>query len=166
MLADKIVVLNAGNVEQVGAPLELYRRPRDLFVAGFIGSPQMNFLRGTVVAYGGGIATVRLAGGVEVAAETAGEGVRAGGEVTLGIRPEHLIEGGGGAAEVRGEVDVVERLVDENCLYVRLERGSIVVRGAGDSPAKRGEAIAVGVRAAACYLFDAQGMAVARPASD
>ena len=165
-LADKIVVLNAGNVEQVGAPLELYRRPRNLFVAGFIGSPQMNFFRGTVASHQDGVATVRLAGGVEVAARTADAGVRAGGEVTLGVRPEHLIEGGGGNPEVRGEVDVIERLGDESYLYVRLAEGSVVVRGAGDSPAKRGQAIAIGVPAAECHLFDAGGMAIARPARD
>ena len=163
-LADKIVVLNDGYVEQVGAPLVLYHRPRNLFVAGFIGSPKMNFLGGTVAAYGDGAARVRLAAGAEVAMKLVGQGVQAGAEVTLGIRPEHLIEGGGGEAEIRGEVELTEHLGDESYLYVRLEgRESIVVRGAGDSPAKKGEAIAIGVPAAACHLFDAQGLALGRP---
>ena len=166
-LADKIVVLNAGNVEQVGAPLELYHRPRNLFVAGFIGSPKMNFLRGTVASHENRVATVRLAGGVEVATGTAGEGVRAGDEVTLGIRPEHLVEGGGGDAEIRGDVDVIERLGGESYLYVGLgDQSSLVVRGDGDSPAKRGESVTFGLPAAACHLFDTDGMAIGRPPQD
>ena len=166
-LADKIVVLNAGNVEQVGAPLELYHQPRNLFVAGFIGSPKMNFFQGTVASHENRVATVRLEGGAEVAVTTAGEGVRAGGEVTLGIRPEHMVEGGGGDAAIRGEVEVIERLGDESYLYVSLgEHGTIVVRGAGDSRAARGETIGLGLPAAACHLFDAGGMAIARPTQD
>ena len=166
-LADKIVVLNAGNVEQVGAPLELYHRPRNLFVAGFIGSPKMNFLRGTVASHENRVATVRLAGGAEVATGTAGEGVRAGDEVTLGIRPEHLAEGGGGDVEIRGEVDVIERLGGESYLYVGLgDQSSLVVCGGGDSPAKRGESVTIGVPAAACHLFGADGMAIGRPPQD
>src|SRR5690606_36144836 len=72
-LADKIVVLNAGIVEQVGSPLELYHKPRNMFVAGFIGSPKMNFLPGTIVSSAGGQAQVRLPSGavVSVPVETA-----------------------------------------------------------------------------------------------
>ncbi len=166
-LADKIVVLNAGNVEQVGPPLELYRRPRNLFVAGFIGSPKMNFLHGTVAALQERVATVRLAGGAEVAVATTGNGIQAGAEVTLGVRPEHMVEGGDGGAEIRGQVEVIERLGDESYLYVQLgEHGSVVVRGEGDTPAKKGETIAIGLPAAACHLFDAAGLAIDRAAQD
>jgi ABC-type sugar transport system ATPase subunit len=127
----------------------------------------MNFLPATVAAYEDPIATVRLAGGAEVAVRTAGGGIRAGAEVTLGIRPEHMIGGGGTDAEIRGEVDVIERLGDESYLYVRLgEQGDVVVRGGGDSPAVKGEGIAIGIPAAACHLFDAAGMTIDAPAQD
>src|SRR5512136_1555345 len=72
-LADRIVVLNAGRVEQVGAPLELYRRPRNVFVAGFIGSPKMNLLACAVEAVRPGVVAVRLPGGVTVEVPVEGE---------------------------------------------------------------------------------------------
>jgi multiple sugar transport system ATP-binding protein len=88
-MADKIVVMNAGNVEQIGAPLELYDRPANLFVAGFIGSPAMNFLKGRLARNGAGLEVVlgeglRLPAPAGVAAQLEGK------EVTLGVRPEHL----------------------------------------------------------------------------
>jgi multiple sugar transport system ATP-binding protein len=89
-LGQKIVVFNAGRIEQAGTPLELYERPANLFVAGFLGSPRMNFMPASLVGEEGRLAIVRLAGGatVEVAAEVAHAQVGAG--MTLGVRPEHL----------------------------------------------------------------------------
>jgi multiple sugar transport system ATP-binding protein len=81
------------------------------------------------------------------------------------VRPEHLIEGGGGAGELRGRVIAVEHLGGET--YVYLERAGadpIVVKAAGDSRTRVDEVLPVGVPASACYLFDAQGQAYARPA--
>src|SRR5499427_1307525 len=99
-MADKIVVMNAGNVEQIGAPLELYDRPANLFVAGFIGSPAMNFLKGRLARNGAGLEVVlgeglRLPAPAGVAAQLEGK------EVTLGVRPEHLaVRANGLPAEV------------------------------------------------------------------
>jgi len=99
-MADKIVVMNAGNVEQIGAPLELYDRPANLFVAGFIGSPAMNFLKGRLARNGSGLEVVlgeglRLPAPAGVAAQLEGK------EVTLGVRPEHLaVRANGLPAEV------------------------------------------------------------------
>src|SRR5438270_2503798 len=89
-LADKIVVLQAGVVEQAGSPLELYHHPRNLFVAGFIGSPKMNFLPATVTAADAAGATVQLPGGGSVAVPVRPGRVKAGDAVTFGVRPEHL----------------------------------------------------------------------------
>lgn len=86
-MADKIVVMEGGNVEQIGAPLELYDRPDNLFVAGFIGSPAMNFLRGRVAA-NGAQAVVTPSG--ERIPTPGAPGAPQGKEVILGIRPEHL----------------------------------------------------------------------------
>ena len=88
-MADKIVVMNAGKVEQIGAPLDLYDNPANLFVAGFIGSPAMNFIPGKVVANGSGF-DVQLTGGLRIPAPRASGALGAGREVTLGVRPEHF----------------------------------------------------------------------------
>ena len=88
-MADKIVVMNAGEVEQIGAPLDLYDNPANLFVAGFIGSPAMNFIPGKVVANGSGF-DVQLTGGLRIPAPRASGALGAGREVTLGVRPEHF----------------------------------------------------------------------------
>ncbi|MGC2578517.1 MAG: ATP-binding cassette domain-containing protein [Terrimicrobiaceae bacterium] len=93
-MADKIVVLQAGLVEQVGSPLELYHHPRNLFVAGFIGSPTMNFLKTEVCATQADSVTVALPGGGSIGVPVKPGKCRPGDTVTLGVRPEHLQEGG------------------------------------------------------------------------
>jgi multiple sugar transport system ATP-binding protein len=109
-LADRIVVLNAGIVEQFGSPLDLYHHPDNLFVAGFIGSPKMNFLPGEVETVSGNAVNLRLADGGPVVAPGTANGLQPGEKVTLGLRPEHLLEGGGGDAELKGRVVAVEHL--------------------------------------------------------
>jgi multiple sugar transport system ATP-binding protein len=161
-LADRIVVLNAGAVEQFGTPLELYQHPQNLFVAGFIGSPKMNFLQGEIVGGSDNAVTVRLADGSSVLAP-GGHDARDGEKVTLGVRPEHLLEGGGGDSELTGHVVAVERLGGET--YIYLERGAdepLVVKSDGASKARVAEVLPIGVPASACYLFDSDGHAFAR----
>jgi multiple sugar transport system ATP-binding protein len=102
-MADKIVVMHAGNVEQIGAPLDLYDDPANLFVAGFIGSPAMNFMRGRLTRIGPGL-TVKLGDGVSIPAPAV-RGEHDGREVTVGVRPEHLAVRADG---VPAEVVVVE----------------------------------------------------------
>src|SRR3954449_3144801 len=103
-LADRIVVLRAGRIEQVGTPLELYNRPSNAFVAGFIGSPRMNFLPATVIADDG---TLRVTvGESEIALPRAASGLAAGAAVTLGIRPEH-IDVADGTGMITATVDLV-----------------------------------------------------------
>jgi lactose/L-arabinose transport system ATP-binding protein len=110
-LADKIVVLRDGRIEQVGSPLELYDNPDNLFVAGFIGSPKMNFLKGTAEA--GGIRLVDFPGQVIPAPVTLAEGA----SVTLGIRPEHFSAAGSASLDVR--VEIIEHLGGETYAYAR-----------------------------------------------
>ncbi len=162
-LADRIVVLNGGVVEQFGSPLELYHHPQNLFVAGFIGSPKMNLLGGEVAQGAGNAVTVRLADGSTVLAPVGGNGASAGEKVTVGMRPEHLIEGGGGDSELKGQVVAVEHLGGET--YIYLEHGGtepLVVKAAGDSKVRVDEVLPIGVPANACYLFDSDGQAFAR----
>src|SRR6478735_8569480 len=89
-LADRIVVLNAGHIEQVGSPIELYEHPDNVFVAGFIGSPRMNFLPGKVVQASASEATVELPGGERLRARVDASRAKPGDEVRVGLRPEHL----------------------------------------------------------------------------
>ena len=163
-LADRIVVLNAGVVEQFGSPLELYHHPQNLFVAGFIGSPKMNLPGGR------GRRRHRQCGhGASGRRQprcwrrSARDGARPGEKVTVGMRPEHLLEGGGGDSELEGKVVAVEHLGGET--YIYLERGGdepLVVKAAGNSKARVDEVLPIGVPAGACYLFDSDGQAFAR----
>ena len=160
-MADKIVVLQGGIVEQAGTPLELYHHPRNLFVAGFIGSPKMNFLPVTVNAVDQAGATVQLPGGGTVTVPVQPGRLRPGDAVTLGVRPEHLQPSDEG--ELVSEVTVVERLGGETFLYTQLASGEMmVVQADGEIPTRAHERIAVKLNPVTCHLFDGSGIAVER----
>ncbi len=171
-LADKIVLLNAGqavveqgSVAQVGPPLELYHRPRNVFVAGFIGSPRMNMIPGEVEAAEPGRATVRLAGGATVHAAVDATGASAGDRVTIGVRPEHMSVGAAAGAEaIQGSISHVEHLGEASYLYVQMEGvpDLITLREEGDSRAIEGDVVRVGLPAEGCHLFDADDRAFDR----
>lgn len=131
-MADKIVVLNAGRIEQVGSPLELYRSPRNLFVAGFIGSPKMNFITG---------------------AEAQKHGA-----ATIGIRPEHIDIGSG---PWEGVVGLSEHLGSDTFLKVEVPGvGTLTVRGGGEVGLHHGDKVLLSPQADKLHRFDAQGMAL------
>jgi ABC-type sugar transport system ATPase subunit len=162
-LADKIVVLNAGYVEQVGTPLELYHHPQNAFVAGFIGSPRMNFLAAEVVAADPTRVRVRFAGDLELDVPADGSGTAPGAPLTLGLRPEHLVEGGEGEAPFRGTVEVAEHLGESTYLYVHgAGDESVLMKASGDTVTGAGDALESGVSGSACYLFDRDGQALPR----
>jgi multiple sugar transport system ATP-binding protein len=176
-MASRIVVLSTGTVEQIGAPLELYHHPTNLFVAGFIGSPRMNFLPGTLVAAEPGLARVMLRSGHEVTACVDATRADKASEVTVGIRPEHIVhiadappsEPGGAPpalSGIRGEVALVENLGESALVYVQLPQisGLTLCRSEGTSAARQGDPIELGVPAAASHLFDAAGKAFPRAA--
>jgi multiple sugar transport system ATP-binding protein len=160
-MADKIVVLQAGLVEQVGSPLELYHHPRNLFVAGFIGSPTMNFLKTEVREAQADSVTVGLPGGSSISVPVKPGKCQPGETVTLGVRPEHLLEGGGGDGELKGEVLVVERLGGATYCYLKLEGGTLLTAEvAGNSHVRVGEQLALGVGQESCHIFDSSGLAL------
>ena len=161
-MANKIVVLQAGLIEQVGSPLELYHHPNNKFVAGFIGSPKMNFLSGTVTGLKGGMVSVRLAGGGTIDVPVEASRLNGGTEVTLGIRPEHFrVVADGGL--LRGEVLVVERLGGETFLHVKTPTGDLLTIPAdGDSPVSMHDTIGLQASPNDCHLFDQVGLAVPR----
>ncbi len=161
-MADRIAVLQRGQVEQIGTPLELYRRPRNLFVAGFIGSPRMNLLPTAVGATGPDGVTVTLPGGGAITVPASAEGLAVGQALTLGMRPEHLglgeAPGGPADATLRGRAELVEHLGGEILAHVVLEDGTkLDVKAQGHTDVRRSEAVEVGVRGVFCYLFDEAG---------
>ena len=161
-LASKIVVLNHGRIEQAGAPLELYHRPRNLFVAGFIGSPKMNLIKGRVVASDAEGARIALADGRETRLRKVEAALAPGQEVTLGIRPEHMSAGESGPVALEGSVDAVERLGEASYVYMHLTDGTnITLRSPGDSKVEPGSALTVSAASGAVHLFDADGLALA-----
>ena len=162
-LANRIVVLSDGNVEQVGTPLELYHHPRNLFVAGFIGSPKMNFIEGKLVSASEESSSVELAdGSVIEAAVDARDGID-GAKVTVGIRPEHWVFDKSGNT-ITGEVIAVEHLGEATVLYLQA-RGALehlVVRADATHGAQVGEKISVHLPPSRCYLFNDAGAAFRR----
>jgi multiple sugar transport system ATP-binding protein len=162
-MADKIVVLNGGVVEQVGSPLELYHRPRNIFVAGFIGSPKMNFLPATVESVKGKSLTLALPGGGALSVPVDGAAPAAGTRLTLGCRPEHaVIETRASAkATLTGSIRVAEYLGSETMFYITLADGSeFAVKADGLAKQKVGDKVAVTLPAEACHLFDGQSLAI------
>jgi multiple sugar transport system ATP-binding protein len=162
-LGQKIVVFNGGRIEQVGTPLELYERPANLFVAGFLGSPRMNAFPATLAGQAGGVATVRVPGGglAQVAADASQ--ASPGAALTLGVRPEHLRLDTGGEGGIPGRLALVEYLGDVTLAYVQVDGvdGMVAVKCAPDVPlAAPGTAVRLRFDAARAWLFDDQGAAL------
>ena len=168
-LADKIVLLHAGkdmlkhgSIAQVGKPLDLYHRPRNLFVAGFLGSPTMNFLEATFVAQEPVGARVVLKNGEELTVPVDGSTLAAGAPVTLGVRPEHLSPVVGPAPQtLTRKVSAVEHFGEYSFVY--LEGGTsapLIAKVPGDGGVKAGDSATYAAPADCCHLFDADGIAL------
>ena len=156
-MADKIVVLNGGKIEQVGAPLDLYNKPKNKFVAGFIGSPKMNFLNAKVAASDDGSAVIDLHGQTVRLPRRLG-GLQPGEAVTLGARPEHLNVGDRGVALGSAHVDLVEHLGGQTNLYATLHDGQTLTVALEDQQAIRaGETVNIRIDPERCHLFGPDG---------
>ena len=160
-MADKIVVLNGGRIEQVGAPLQLYNHPVNRFVAGFIGSPKMNFLDGRVTARQDG-ATMLDVGGAAVRLPRALPGAVEGEPVALGVRPEHLsVDPAFGIPLGEVKVDLIENLGGETLLYARTGDGQkLTVALDGQQRVQPGSAITARFDPANAHVFDSSGKAL------
>jgi multiple sugar transport system ATP-binding protein len=161
-LADRIVVLRDGRIEQVGDPIEIYQHPVNQFVAGFIGSPRMNFIDATVVGGGDGSLQVKL-NDESVVRCAVGSGASAGDKVILGVRPEHLhqrrLEN-----VITSKITFVERLGSSTqayCEFVGAADG-ITAQFEGSSAIHSGDDATLGFSAHDCYVFDASGRALPR----
>jgi len=154
-MATRIVVLNKGNIEQVGTPYELYNFPRNLFVAAFIGSPKMNLL-----AAKAGAGRVDLSG---LGSLPLPSGITADGPITLGLRPEQLAPDGTGDLSMTGTISLIEYLGSEVFIYLKLQTGqTILVQAPGKSQYKNGENLTVSLRSEDAHYFDADGNRLAR----
>jgi multiple sugar transport system ATP-binding protein len=156
-LGERIVVLNAGRVEQVGSPLALYRRPVNRFVAGFIGSPQMNFIDAHVAAISGDGFWVQMAENERLRFPRHIAGLDANQPVVVGIRPEHLAPAAEG---IKGTLKRIERLGSETYLHVTTAGGQLTVRAPGDTALQAGDPVSLGASAENLHLFTAEGMAL------
>ncbi|ENN84124.1 putative ABC transporter ATP-binding protein Y4oS [Rhizobium freirei PRF 81] len=151
-LADRIVVLNQGKIEQEGTPIELYRKPANLFVAGFIGSPAMNFLDGVVEGVEGAPA-VRLKDStpVRIADERK---VKAGQSVKIGLRPEHLSLASSGSP-LTGQTLLVEPTGAQTHVLFDLAGEQVTAVVDGEAPVRYGQPLNVSVSPEQVYVFDA-----------
>ncbi|HYS67709.1 MAG TPA: sn-glycerol-3-phosphate ABC transporter ATP-binding protein UgpC [Paraburkholderia sp.] len=168
-LADRIVLLHAGadaerfgSIAQTGAPLDLYHHPKSRFVAGFIGSPRMNFVDAVVESIEPGRVAVTLAqSGERLIAHVDGQRLQRGQTVTLGVRPEHL-RLDGDEQFIQCVTVLSERLGEHSYIHADHAAGSLVAKAPGDTPIESGERIRVHVPPSACHLFDADGAALRR----
>ncbi|ODT81258.1 MAG: ABC transporter ATP-binding protein [Pelagibacterium sp. SCN 64-44] len=161
-LADRIVVLRAGRIEQQGSPIELYDNPDNMFVAGFIGSPRMNFLEGTIEAIEGKEIRVSIAAfdAPNFLVSRRGEGGAVGDRIKVGIRPEHFTEAGGDGPTITARAQVVEQLGGVSYVYAIGNDGEtkLTVQQKGHARISAGTPITVGVEAGAALAFDQNGV--------
>lgn len=145
-MADRIVIMKGGHIQQVGTPDDVYHRPENTFVAQFIGAPSMNMLAGRVTADG-----LTLATGLQVAH---GRALAQGSEVLLGVRPDDLRPGSDHTI-VEGRVTVREPLGPETLIYVETTGGEIIAKADGRTPPQVGDLVRLGAAPENMHLFDA-----------
>jgi multiple sugar transport system ATP-binding protein len=167
-LGQRIAVFNAGRIEQVGTPIELYEHPSNVFVAGFLGSPKMNLFEAEVTAVSNEKVTVRLANGAVFDVMVHGEGLQPGSRATLGIRPEHLFSGVSWNYEgntMPATASVVENLGDVSVVYATASgiTGMIAFKqAAAQWSLAPGDETSLFLPPHSCYLFDHEGKTVPR----
>jgi multiple sugar transport system ATP-binding protein len=166
-MADRIVVLDGGYISQVGSPLELYHKPKNLFVAGFIGNPKMNFQSVICKSVTENGVSVELSNGTSLivpvsTADHKGADL-VGQTLTLGIRPEHIVAAGGDI-QLTGVPSVVERLGIHTVVYSTLEGNASQFMSVleGTAPVQVGQKTHFGINATDCHLFGPDGLAFAR----
>ncbi|AUB79550.1 ABC transporter ATP-binding protein [Candidatus Thiodictyon syntrophicum] len=169
-LATRIAVLSplaegaTTNLEQFGPPLDLYHEPANRFVAGFIGSPKMNFLGGMIEAPDARRTRIKLDTGVSITAGVDTSRARPGDQVEVGIRPEHtvLLDDPRADNRITGTVLVAEHLGAETFIYLDVGGKDFTVKVRPETPGTPRSQFDIGVPTDACYLFDAQGQAFPR----
>jgi alpha-glucoside transport system ATP-binding protein len=165
-LADRIVVLKEGRIEQVGTPMELYKHPGNLFVAQFIGSPAMNILPASIAKPG--MPTIVDVFGSKITVPVSTPADAAGTRISFGVRPEDLSVASGGDALFEGTVDYVEQLGEVQLVYVEIGHHAepIVAKLPGNAEVKRGSTLRLTADPGDLHIFDANGLSFARPRAE
>jgi len=162
-LGDKIVVMNEGKISQAGSPLELYQHPNNQFVAGFIGSPKMNFIAGKISAIESDHLLIELSNHCFSKAYVDVSSANVGDIITVGIRPEHLCEDVEHETSFSANVSLIEQLGEATYFYLKLDDGSeIVMRGSGESTTTFAEKINVSLMPENLHIFNSAGVALRR----
>ena len=158
-LADRIVVLNDGKIQQVGPPMEVYSRPANVFVAQFVGSPSMTLAPAKLVPGKREFATLELGDGTRVDTKVLARGLPADGDLRLGLRPEAVRVGEVGAANLaEAKVELVERLGERTLIYARLGNGlPITAEDEGYSKVKIGDTVPLKIDGASAHIFGPDG---------
>ncbi len=163
-LADRIVVLRGGRIEQQGSPIELYDNPDNAFVAGFIGSPRMNFLDGVITAIDGDQMVVSLThfDAPALPVRRRGTGGAVGQSVSLGVRPEHFTDATAGGPTLSATAQVVEQLGGVSFVYAvgRDGESKVTIQQKGHSRIADGATITVAIEAGATLAFDSDGLRI------
>ena len=163
-LADRIVVLRAGRIEQEGSPIELYNNPDNQFVAGFIGSPRMNFLDGVVKAVAGNQLTIALSGfeASNLMVKRRGKGGTVGQSVRIGIRPEHFTAAQKTGFSLRAFAQVTEHLGGVSFIYAsgKSDADKLTIQQKGHVTFSTGSQLTFGVEANSAVAFDEQGLRI------
>jgi multiple sugar transport system ATP-binding protein len=166
-LADRIVVLRAGRIEQIGKPLELYNAPANLFVAGFIGAPRMNLIPVTIRSASRGKIVADGPGGTSFSVTANGATLHAGDKATLGIRPHHIGRSEKGGKGVPARVRLVEALGPETVVHAEIGDGhKLVAVMDGQDRLALSDTLKLSFDAAQLHLFDASGLRVPAAAAD
>ena len=153
-LADRIVVMNDRRIQQVGAPMEIYTQPANVFVAQFVGSPAMTLADAELVG-DGQFATLKMGDGATVETRVKRDELSSSGKLRIGLRPEMVRVGGN---EAKAKVELVERLGERTLVYARLANGqAITAEDEGDSKAKIGDEVPLKIDGAAAHVFDSEG---------
>ncbi|PMH46690.1 ABC transporter [Vibrio sp. 10N.286.49.B3] len=161
-LADKIVVLKDGHVEQVGSPLDLYHKPQNEFVAGFIGSPKMNFIPVTVISSDSTNLTLQADKNTIITLPPVEQTLTPGTAIKLGIRPEHLEINHQHPIKLLFTSEVVERLGNSTYMFGQTcNIDGFKVHLPGDQEVEKFQEVALSCHTSSCHLFDQQGLRIA-----
>ena len=159
-LANDIVVLDQGIVSQNGTPMDLYNSPKNLFVAGFIGSPKMNFIESSVISKNSNSSEVDILGSGKLSIPKALSNISEGDKIKIGIRPEHLEINQISDVVWEGKVFVAEKLGSGTFLYLEKDGEPLVVQTDGDTKIKVGDTIKVGINSSRCHIFNEKGSSI------
>ena len=159
-LANDIVVLDQGIVSQNGTPMDLYNSPKNLFVAGFIGSPKMNFIESSVISKNSNSSELDILGSGKLSIPKVLSNISEGDKIKIGIRPEHLEINQISDVAWEGKVFVVEKLGSGTFLYLEKDGEPLVVQTDGDTKIKVGDTIKVGINSSRCHIFNEKGSSI------